>query len=505
MLNWWKAPVARVLPLLLLFLPAVAEAAEPDLLTVLDQRFGELVVAPLAKLLFFDLVFWDDAINVPIVVVWLVFGAVFFTLRMGFINVRAFKHAIDVTLGRYDKAGDVGEISHFKALSSALSATVGLGNIAGVAIAVKTGGPGAIPWMIIAGLLGMSAKFTECTLGLMYRVKDANGHVSGGPMQYLARGLEEQGRGRLGRVLAVVFAVMCIGGSFGGGNMFQGNQSLDSVAQAIPWFAEHPSVYGVLLAALVGSVILGGIKRIGDVAGLIVPAMCGIYVLAALYVLLVNVENIGPAFGAMLRGAFSLEAGLGGLLGALIQGFRRAAFSNEAGIGSASIAHSAATTNEPVSEGIVALLEPFIDTVIICTMTGLVVVITGADQSDATNGVLMTSAAFATALPWFPKLLTVAVFLFAFSTMISWSYYGERSATWLFGPKASMPYKVIFLVFTWLGCVLKVANVVEFSDLMVLGMAFPNILGLLLLSGKVRAALDDYMGRLASGAIARTR
>jgi AGCS family alanine or glycine:cation symporter len=410
-----------------------------------------------------------------------------------------------VTRGLYDHAGDVGEISHFKALSSALSATVGLGNIAGVAIAVKVGGPGAIPWMVIAGLLGMSSKFTECTLGLLYRTVDANGHVSGGPMQYLSRGLAEKGMTGLGKVLAVLFALMCIGGSFGGGNMFQGNQSYEAMAEAFPALADHPGVYGVLLAVLVGAVILGGIKRIADVAGFIVPLMCGVYVAAALWVLLVNAEHIPTAFGAMLTGAFSPAAGIGGLLGAAIQGFRRAAFSNEAGIGSASIAHSAAATNEPVSEGIVALLEPFIDTVIICTMTGLVVVVTGAYQTDVGDGVLMTSAAFSTALPWFPLVLTFTVFLFAFSTMISWSYYGERCATWLFGTKASLPYKLLFVFFTWLGCVLNVTNVVEFSDLMVLGMAFPNILGLLLLSGTVREKLDDYWGRLQSGAIRRSR
>jgi AGCS family alanine or glycine:cation symporter len=486
--------------------PAVALAGdEPSLIDQLDQRFGELIVAPLAKVLFFDLVFWDDTLNVPIVVAWLVFGAIFFTLRMGFISVRGFRHAIDVTRGLYDHAGDVGEISHFKALSSALSATVGLGNIAGVAIAVKVGGPGAVPWMVIAGLLGMSSKFTECTLGLLYRTVDANGHVSGGPMQYLSRGLAEKGHGRLGKLLAVLFALMCIGGSFGGGNMFQGNQSYEAVAQAIPALADSPGIYGVLLAILVGVVILGGIKRIADVAGFIVPLMCGVYVLAALWVLLVNAANIPAAVTAMLAGAFTPAAGIGGLLGAAIQGFRRAAFSNEAGIGSASIAHSAAATNEPVSEGIVALLEPFIDTVIICTMTGLVVVVTGAYQSDVGDGVLMTSAAFSTALPWFPLVLTFTVFLFAFSTMISWSYYGERCATWLFGTKASLPYKLLFVFFTWLGCVLNVTNVVEFSDLMVLGMAFPNILGLLMLSGTVREKLDDYWGRLQSGAIRRSR
>ena len=440
-------------------------------------------------------------ISVPVVVAWLVFGAVFFTLRMQFINLRGFWHAIMVTAGRYDRPEEHGEISHFKALSSALSATVGLGNIAGVALAVAAGGPGAIPWMIIAGFLGMSSKFTECTLGQMYRSKDAKGQVSGGPMHYLYKGLAEMSLAPLGKVLAVVFAIMCIGGSLGGGNMFQANQAFVAVSGQVEFFADKSWLFGLIMAGLVGAVILGGIKRIGTTAGIIVPAMCGIYVLAALYILVVNGDKIDDAFAVMFEGAFSVEAGIGGLIGALIQGFRRAAFSNEAGVGSASIAHSAAATDEPVREGIVALLEPFIDTIVVCTMTGLVVVITGAYTSGVGDGVEMTAEAFGSVLPWFPSVLSIAVVLFAFSTMISWSYYGERCAVHLFGAGASMPYKVLFCAATFFGAVMKLGNVLDFSDLMVLGMAFPNIVGLLLLSGKVKAALDDYWGRLKSGAM----
>ena len=456
-----------------------------------------------------------DDIAVPVVVAWLVFGAVFFTLRMHFINLRGFGHAIMVTAGRYDRPEEQGEISHFKALSSALSATVGLGNIAGVAIAVATGGPGAIPWMIIAGFLGMSSKFTECTLGQMYRVRDDQGQVSGGPMHYLYKGLAEMSLAPLGKVLAVVFALMCIGGSLGGGNMFQSNQAFVAVAGQVEFFAGESSVplgdailtiphsvlFGLIMAVLVGAVILGGIKRIGSTAGVIVPAMCGIYVLAALYILLVNGDKVGDAFAVMIEGAFSVQAGIGGLIGALIQGFRRAAFSNEAGVGSASIAHSAAATDEPVREGIVALLEPFIDTIVVCTMTGLVVVITGAYTSGVGDGVEMTAEAFGSVLPWFPSVLSIAVVLFAFSTMISWSYYGERCAVHLFGAWASIPYKVLFCGATFFGAVIPLGNVLDFSDLMVLGMAFPNIVGLLILSGKVKRALDDYWGRLKSGAM----
>lgn len=440
-----------------------------------------------------------DGITLPLVVAWLVLGAIFFTLRMQFINIRGFGHAIQVTMGKFDDEHQPGEISHFQALSSALSATVGLGNIAGVAIAVSTGGPGAIFWMIMAGFLGMSSKFVECTLGQMYRIVDTKGNVRGGPMEYLPRGLEELGVGRLGKVLGFVFVLMCIGGSFGGGNMFQANQSYQAVADAIPWFKDHAVVYGLILAALVGVVIIGGVKRIGAAASLIVPAMCGIYVLAGLYILLVNAGQVPTAIAQIVGEAFTPEAGMGGFVGVLVTGFQRAAFSNEAGVGSASIAHSAAATDEPVREGIVALLEPFIDTIVVCTMTGLVVVITGAYKSGAGDGVLMTSAAFGSVIDWFPILLTVAVVLFAFSTMISWSYYGERCFTRLFGPNSSMVYRVIFLAFVVFGSVFELGNVLGFSDLMILGMAFPNILGLVLLSGKVRAALDNYWGRFKSG------
>jgi AGCS family alanine or glycine:cation symporter len=495
------------------FGPSVAGAQAPSsdesgiggVLKSLDAGFGSNVVGPIASVLFFDLAFWDNGaegeIKLPFIVVWLIAGATFFTFRFRFINLRAFKHAWVVTTGRYDDPNDPGEVTHFQALSSALSATVGLGNIAGVAVAVGMGGPGAVFWMIVAGFLGMSSKFTECTLGQMYREVGSDGHILGGPMRYLQQGLSDRGWPRLGRVLAVIFAVMCIGGSFGGGNMFQANQSYAQVADVLPFFAGGwgSLAYGILLAFLVGIVIIGGIRRIGQVAGFIVPIMCGMYLLAGLFIILTNADQVGPAFGKIVGEAFTPKAGLGGAVGVLITGFRRAAFSNEAGVGSASIAHSAAATDEPVREGIVALLEPFIDTIIVCTMTGLVVVITGAHEGDAEGGVLMTSNAFATVLPWFPKVLSLAVFLFAFSTMISWSYYGERCWTFLFGAQYSVVYKLLFLGFAVFGAVLKLGNVIDFSDLMILGMSFPNILGAVLLSGNVSAALDDYWNRYKSG------
>ncbi|MBW2588721.1 MAG: alanine:cation symporter family protein [Deltaproteobacteria bacterium] len=462
---------------------AFAQAEEPQeagiggVLTSLDQGFGANVVGPIAQVLFFDLIFWDNGtegdLQLPFIVFWLIAGATFFTLRFGFINIRAFKHAWVVTTGHYDDPDDPGEVTHFQALSSALSATVGLGNIAGVAVAVAVGGPGAVFWMIVAGFLGMSSKFAECTLGQMYREVGDDGHILGGPMRYLDRGLDQLGLPRLGRFLASVLPFLAGG-----------------------WGA---LAYGVVLAFLVGIVIIGGIRRIGQVAGVIVPLMCSIYLLAGLFIIITNYDQIGPAVGKIVGEAFSPQAGFGGMLGVLVTGFRRAAFSNEAGVGSASIAHSAAATDEPVREGIVALLEPFIDTIVVCTMTGLVVVITGAYESGTEEGVLMTSKAFATVLPWFPKVLSLAVFLFAFSTMISWSYYGERCWTFLFGSQFSVLYKVLFLGFVVFGSVLKLGNVIDFSDLMILGMSFPNILGAFLLSGKVSEALKSYWSRYKSG------
>ena len=478
----------------------------------LDSLFARFLVDPIDAVLFWDVVFWDNAssaqIELPIVVLWLILGAIFFTLRFQFVNVRAFRHALDAVRGIYSQPGDSGEISHFQALSAALSATVGLGNIAGVAFAVGIGGPGAVLWMVVAGALGMSSKFAECTLGQMYRVTRPDGHVSGGPMHYLRDGLADLGWPRLGRVLAVVFAVMCIGGSLGGGNMFQSNQSYAQISAELPLLAGTVGalVFGSVLAFFVGLVIVGGIRRIGEVAGLLVPAMCTIYVASGLLILVVHADHLGEALGVIVTRAFTLEAGIGGLVGVLIQGFRRAAFSNEAGVGSAAIAHSAARTPEPVREGIVALLEPFIDTLIVCTMTGLVIVVTGAyDNPDAGSGIQMTSYAFATVFPWFPKVLLLTAILFAFSTMISWSYYGEQCWAQLFGLDWILGYKLLFLLCVVAGAVFQAEAVLDFGDLMILGMAFPNVAGVVLLSGRVKRELDSYLERLRSGAFARVR
>ena len=460
----------------------------------------------ISSVFFFDLVWWDAQRTLPLVVAWLVVAALFLTLYLKFINIRAFKHAIAVTRGRYTNPDEPGEVSHFQALSTALSATVGLGNIAGVAIAISVGGPGATFWMIVAGFLGMTTKFAECTLAQAYREVGSEGRVLGGPMQYLSRGFAERGAPRLGRGLAVVFAVLCIGGSLGGGNSFQVNQSMIALQETVPFLVGHGWVYGLVMTLLVGIVIIGGIRRIAKVADKIVPAMGIVYVAAALVVILANVANVPSALLEIFRQALSPDAAYGGFVGVLVVGFQRAAFSNEAGAGSAAIAHSAARTDEPVREGIVALLEPFIDTVVICTMTALVIVFSGAYENPAyaslvanNQGAALTSRAFGEHLAFFPYVLSFAVFLFAYSTMISWSYYGERSAVWLLGPRASLPYKVLFLLFVFLGSVLTATNVLGFGDLMILGMAFPNLIGVYFLSGKLRRMLDDYWARYRTG------
>ena len=488
-------------------MPAQTQVDSANLFGVLESAFEQWIVSPMESLIFFDLAFWDnaagDSIQLPIVVVWLVLGALFFTFRFQFINLRGFRHGVDCVRGRYSESGDAGEITHFQALSAALSATVGLGNIAGVAFAVGIGGPGAVFWMIIGGLLGMSSKFAECTLGQRYRTIDERGHVTGGPMLYLSKGLSEIGYATFGRVLSVVFAVMCIGASFGGGNMFQANQSFALIRQEVPMLASGGGqiFFGIALVVLVGLVIIGGIRRIGEGASVLVPGMCLLYMVCGLLVLLTHASAVPAALGHIVGDAFSFEAGLGGFVGTLIQGFRRAAFSNEAGVGSAAIAHSAARTDEPIREGLVALLEPFIDTIIVCTTTALVIVVTGVwNDPAAGTGITMTASAFATVFPWFPKVLTVIAVLFAFSTMISWSYYGERSWQFLFGDRSLLGYQLLFLAFTFGGVVFQNADVIlNFGDLMILGMAFPNIAGVVLLAGLVKADLDRYLVRLAAG------
>ncbi|GJM31177.1 MAG: alanine glycine permease [Saprospiraceae bacterium] len=507
----------------------------------LDDQINEAIM-PIAE-------WWESLIftqitlggfGVPIVLILLLSGATFFTLYFGFVNIRKFPLSIRVVRGKYDHIegadqpivtdtvpvveGDIvdtirqenhqGEVNHFQALATAVSGTVGLGNIAMVAVAISIGGPGATFWMVIAGLLGMSSKFVECTLGVKYRDIDQSGQVYGGPMYYLSRGLRESGFRNLGKVLSVLFAIMCVGASFGGGNAFQSNQA---AAQIVERFGLHGSasgtILGIVFALLVGIVIIGGIKRIAKVTEKIVPLMAVIYVAAALFILICNYHYIDDAFRLIISEAFSPGATItGGVIGVMIQGFRRAAFSNEAGAGSAAIAHSAVNTKYPASEGLVALLEPFIDTVVICTMTALVIIIFNIDgvfvYGDVVNneaaliatgervgGVNLTSMAFDSVIPGFSYILAVAVVLFAFSTMLSWSYYGLQSWMFLFGRSraADLSFKIIFLIFTVLGSAVTLDAVIKFSDAMILALVFPNMIGLLLLFPKVKTELNRYL------------
>ena len=463
------------------------------------------IVSTIGSVIFYDITkpFGGNK-NIPFIVVWLIFGALFFTLKMNFINLRGFQHSVELVRGDYSDPDNKGEVSHFQALTTALSGTVGLGNIAGVAIAISVGGPGATFWMIIAGILGMSSKFVECTLGLKYRIIDSDGVVSGGPMYYLRDGLAKRNLKNLGKILAILFAILCVGGSIGGGNMFQANQAFAAIKGIFPSVSNLGPLFGLCLASLVGFVIIGGIKSIAKVTEKIVPFMAAIYVGAALIIIIIHISDIGFVIGEIISGAFSPQAGLGGFIGVLIVGFKRAAFSNEAGVGSASIAHSAAKTKEPVSEGMVALLEPFIDTIVICTMTAFVIIITGTYENTAgLGGSELTSQAFGSVISWFPYILTIAILLFAFSTMISWSYYGLKSWVFLFGKSkySELSYKILFMIFVIIGSSASLGSVVDFSDMMILAMAFPNIIGLLIMSNEVKLDLLSYMEKLKNGTI----
>jgi len=484
-----------------------------------------------------------DGLAIPVVLILLLIAASYFTIYFGFPNFTRFGLAINVVRGKYDSTkeevdpnmitrdgdipdtirveGGIGEVTPFQALTSALSATVGLGNIAGVAIAIAIGGPGATFWMILAGFLGMASKFTECTLGVKYREIGPDGTVYGGPMYYLSKGLGEKGMGALGKFFAVFYAIMLIGGSFGGGNMFQSNQAAAQFKALIGSDSGMiGTLFGLVLAVLVGIVIIGGIKRIGKVAEKIVPAMVGIYVAAALFILIANIGLIPNAFSQIFNGAFTGAGITGGIIGVLIQGFKRAAFSNEAGVGSASVAHSAVKTKYPASEGVVALLEPFIDTVLVCTMTALVIIIFNTSAGGAfaygdvvnnevliegqrIGGVNLTSAAFNSVIPGFSFVLTIAVILFAFSTMLSWSYYGLQAWMYLFGKSksAEVTYKVLFCVFVVIGAAASLGAVTDFSDAMVFAMVFPNMIGLFILAPVVKKELKIYLEAINSGAL----
>jgi len=488
-------------------LAAVPEAGAQTVSEGVDRFFGA-INGYMAQVLFHDVM--PGGGEMPFIVGWLVVGAVYLTFRFGFINLRMMGHAFDIIRGRYQSPEDKGEVSPFQALSAALSATVGLGNIAGVAIAVSIGGPGATFWMIVAGFFGMTSKFTEVTLAQIYREFRPDGHVLGGAMEYLSKGFAEFGMAGLGKALALLFAIFCIGASMGGGNAFQVSQAMGAVQNVLPFFSEYPWVFGVFMGGAVALVIIGGIRSIAHAAEAIVPTMVFIYLSACLYIILSNISVVPSALASIVTEAFHPTSVTGGLIGVLVIGFQRAAFSSEAGIGSAAIAHSAASVKYPIRQGFVALYEPFIDTVVICTMTALVIIITGVWNApehhhlvEASKGAALTAVAFGSVLEWFPVVLSVSVVLFAYSTMISWSYYGERCWTYVFGERFSMVYRILFVMVVVLASLVSAGNILDFSDLLLLSMAFPNFLALYLLQGKVAAALKEYSARLRSGELDR--
>ncbi|MEM9251855.1 MAG: alanine/glycine:cation symporter family protein [Planctomycetota bacterium] len=470
-------------------------------------------------ILFFDVSFGAAPRAMPFIVVWLAIGAVFFTVFHGFKTVRGFGHSVRVVTGHYHDEDDHGDIHPFRALTSALSATVGLGNIAGVAVAMVTGGPGALLWMMVLGFFGMASKFHETTLAQLFRTTNKDGTISGGPMYVLDDGFKKHlpALWPLGKVLAIVFAVFCMLASLGGGNMFQSNQAFegffstfvvvpDATPDELSTLRFYLSIgFGLTMAVVVAVVVLGGITRIGAATARLVPFMAVIYVLACLFIVLANVGQLPSLIGEVFADAFGADAAFGGLIGAMMVGFQRAAFSSESGVGSSAIAHAAAQTKEPVREGFVASLEPFVDTVVICFMTGMVVLITGAYQ-DAEGGAAVTLFAFKQVqmtAGWFPYILSISIILFAFSTMIAWCYYGERAAGYLAGktyaPIGVFAFRLLFVFCVFMGSVASLGPVIDLADAGLLSMAFPNILGGLLLAPLVGKMANDYWRRLKRG------
>ena len=431
--------------------------------------------------------------NIPFIVVWLVFASLFFTFYFNFVNLRFFNRAIMVARGKFDKPSDPGEVSHFQSFTAAMSGTIGLGNIAGVAVAISIGGPGATLWMIITAFFGMTLKFVEVSLGHRYRIIHEDGTVSGGAIRYLSRGLEECGYKKFGKILAFLFAICCIGGSFGGGNMFQANQAFqqiieatgaeNSILQGKGWLA------GLVFAFVAGSIIIGGIKSIGKVTEKLVPLMALIYTFSCLFIIISNYDLLPQTVLSIFSSAFNIDASVGGLLGSLIAGVKRAVFSNESGIGSAPIAYAAAKSSNYLNTGFMSLLSPVVDTIFVCSMTAFVIIITGVGQnSDGIQGVELTSRAFESVFSWFPTILAIAITLFALSTLITWSYYGLRCWTYLFGMSRSsrFSYKIIFLSFTVIGTSMNLESVINFSDSMIFAMSIPNIIGLYFLASKIK-------------------
>lgn len=470
---------------------------------IIDTAF-EPIANAVATVIFYSVPVMG--LDIKIVLVWLVVAAIFFTIYYGFINIRYFGHAIDVLRGKYDKENDEGQINRFQALMTSLSGTVGLGNIAGVAVAISVGGPGAAFWMAIMGLFGMSTKFTEVTLGVKYRQHGSKSHpeaISGGPMYYLRSAFERHRFPLMGKFMAGLFAVCCVGGTIGAGGLFQANQAYQQALTIsggdAGFLADKGWLFGLFMAILVGLVIIGGIQWIAAVSSRVVPAMALIYIVAGFVVIGFHYTAIPAAMQTIFEMALYPEAGIGALMGALLMGVQRATFSNEAGLGSAAIAHSAVKTDMPISQGMVGMLGPFIDTVIICMVTALVIVISGAYlEGSGIEGVELTSRAFASGISWFPYVLSLTVFLFAYSTMISWSYYGLKCATYLFGERDIVEglYKFIFCVFIVIGASTQLSSIILFTDAMVFAMAVPNIIGLYILAPEIKKDLKIYLQQI---------
>ena len=485
--------------------PNIALAQIDDSFMVNINSFLEAIISPITSFLAF--LFLGDSYQIfnhdlqitifglPLIVAWLIAAGIFFTIKLKFVNLRLFKHGIDVVRGKYSSDDDKdGKITPLQALFTAVSATVGLGNIAGVAIAISIGGPGAVIWMMVAAFFGMSTKFVEVTLGQKYR-RTKNGHLLAGAFYYLEEGLKDHGKEKLGKILAKIAAIFCIFGAIGAGIMFQANQSISIVADSFNLQSSSKAFLSIALAAIIAFVLLGGIVRIANIASKIVPLMAATYIIMCFVVLVVNSGKIFDAINIIFTSAFTSNAAYGGVIGAIVQGFKRAAFSNEAGLGSAPIAHAAAKVSHPMREGSVAILEPFIDTILICFLSGIVIVVTGA-YIDATDGILISKAAFSSVTPWFSYLLSLVVFLFAFSTMLTYSYYGKQAWTYLTGGKHINTCYAIFAFFVFVGGVLKLGIVIDLADILFLTMSIPNIIGLYIMSGTIKNELNDYVKKL---------
>lgn len=489
----------RIMTLLGIFQLTVLQAGA----TTLDKKI-DAVFAPFSdafsKVAFISINLFG--VQVPVLILLLIVASVVFTVYLGFINIWGFKYAFQQLTK--NKAGDdkCGEVSSLQALSTALSGTIGLGSIAGVAIAISVGGPGAMFWMFCGAFFGMASKFCECTLAVKYRRFNDDGTVSGGPMFYIAHGLTRKGMRPLGQFLALFFALMCIPASLGGGNMLQVNQATNQIINITggtsSFFYSNSWVCGLIIATFIGLTIIGGIKSISKVASKIIPLMCGLYVFMSFFIIFMHFTQIPEVFATIIREAFMPNSVAGGVIGCIVIGMRRSIQSNEAGAGSAPIAYAATKTKEPVSQGFISLLEPFF-TILVCSMTAFVIIITKEylNYNSGITGIQLTSAAFGNSFPYAQYLLAFVIILFALSTVISWAYYGQKAWGYIFGEgkKRIKVFQIIFCFFTVIGCSMNLQSVVDFTDATMLAMAFPNLVALFILMPEIRRDLKDYCKR----------